>query len=359
MRVLINQVQEGCILTEDVLGLSNQPIIKKNTVITDELLNILKVYLVEEVEVAGMLENGEPFNPVQLQNSEAKNEIPLIASYISAAGNFKKEFSLWQTGSSIDINKIFSIMIPLIEEINFFPSSEIFQINHLSTDKDYISKHAVAVGMLSAFIGRKLNYSKSDIVQLAVGGALCDAGMAKVEPSLLEKASHLNYHEKEEIKRHPEYSLQMVQHLPILKDEVKSAIYEHHERLDGSGYPKGKSGKLISSYGKIFAVADAFHAMNSNRSYRRKYSPYQVLELMLEDYFGQYDLLSIKTLANGILHYSIDSTVKLSNGQLAKIIFIDESAPTRPLIKMISTDEILSLKNNRHLYIEEVMDYYI
>ncbi|WP_373566133.1 HD-GYP domain-containing protein, partial [Klebsiella pneumoniae] len=70
---------------------------------------------------------------------------------------------------------------------------------------EYLFQHSVAVGLLSAFIGKKLKYSKGDIVQLALGGCLSDAGMAKIKPAILNKKSTLTQQEFEEIKSHPTY----------------------------------------------------------------------------------------------------------------------------------------------------------
>ncbi|MDQ0271976.1 HD-GYP domain-containing protein [Cytobacillus purgationiresistens] len=362
MRVAINQLQEGCIVTEDITGMTKMPIISKNTVLNQELLNILNVFLIKEVEVARTLVDGQPFLPPELETEQTKEgdvAEDLIDSFLMGVQKFKREFEIWQAGYPVDISKVLAIMLPLVEKMEESPPSDIFRLYYLSTDDQYIYQHAVAVGMLSAYIGKKLKYGKSDIIQLAIGGCLIDAGMAKVNSAIIKKSGPLTIEEYEQIKKHPLYSFQMVQELPLLKEETKYAIYQHHERLDGSGYPNSKKDKELYPIGRIIAVADAFHAMTSQRMYRRKRSPYQVLEMLIENHFGKYDVAALNALSVGIITFSIGSTVKISNGQAAKILFMDETAPTRPLVEISSTGEILSLKRNRHLYIEEVLNNHI
>ena len=88
----------------------------------------------------------------------------------------------------------------------------------------------------------------------------------------------------------------MIQDSPLLKSELKLAIFQHHERLDGSGYPKGEKLDNISVYSQIIAVADVYHAMTSERIYRAKSSPFKVLEMIREEEFGKYNIEVVHAL---------------------------------------------------------------
>jgi HD-GYP domain-containing protein (c-di-GMP phosphodiesterase class II) len=362
VRVNLNDLQEGCILAEDIFSLTNRPIIKKKTVLTAELLEVMKAFFIDDAAVEKTLSDGMPFNPYGMGADEERDSSPSSQMNTSLKGadlflrsvqGFKKEFTAWQSGMQIDISKIRSILIPLIEatEAN---QAELFSLYHFSTKADYLYQHPIAVGLLSAFIGKKLNYSKGDIVQIALAGCLADCGMAKISPAIINKKTSLTQSEFNEIKNHCAYSYKMIQNLPLLRESTKVAVFQHHERLDGSGYPFGESDK-IHPIAKIIAVADTFHAMTSERQYRLKRSPFKVLEMMMQDDFGKYDLQAIQALGSGLITFSIGSRVRLSDGRRAEILFIEEQHPTRPMIKIIATDEILRLESSRHLYIEEIL----
>ncbi|MFB6466512.1 HD-GYP domain-containing protein [Cytobacillus sp. Hz8] len=360
MRVSIAELLEGCILAEDIFSLTNRPIIAKKTVINQELIGILSAFLIPNVAVEKTLIDGQPFIPSEIieeeieemGNEQPHNEQTFTDLFLNAVKEFKREFLSWQSGLPVDIIKIRKIMMPLAENLDHY-YSELFTLHHLSTMEEYPFQHSISVGLFSAYIGRKLNYKNADIIQLSIAGCLADCGMAKVPEKILFKKSSLTIDEFEEIKQHPYYSFKMVQNSSLLAGGTKLAILQHHERLDGSGYPRGETNR-IHSFAKIIAIADTFHALTSERLYRRKQSPFKVLEMMKQDDFGKFDLTSLKALQSGLLNYSIGSTVKLSNGQVGEIIFVNEQNPTRPMIKLIASDEIIQLEKNRQIFIEEI-----
>ncbi|KAF0819277.1 hypothetical protein KIS4809_2124 [Bacillus sp. ZZV12-4809] len=355
MRVPIQELRVGCILSEDVFSLTNRPIICRKTVITKELLDIMKIFLIDEAEVETTMITGKPMSSSEnMEEAEAEMEPSYIDTFLKGVQEFKREFVSWQSGLPVDIAKIRNIMIPLIEEMEKNLTG-IFSLHHLSTNEDYLYQHSVAVGMISAFIGKKLNLNKGEVVQLALGGCLADAGMAKINPAILHKSTSLNSEEFEEVKKHSILSFKMVQNISLLRESTKIGIIQHHERLDGSGYPFGEQSSKINHAGRIIAAADAFHAMTSQRLYRRKQSPFKVLEMMMQDSFGKFDIPSIQALGSGIMTFSIGSLVKLSDGQTAEILFIEDKSPTRPLVKLKDTGDIIHLEKNRQLFIDEVL----
>ncbi|WP_274856407.1 HD-GYP domain-containing protein [Bacillus methanolicus] len=363
MRVMVKELQEGCILSADVYSKTNRPIMKKNTVLNNELINILKLFFIHDVHVEKTLINGMPFTPIEVLEDEnltvskedsGQEAFRLSDMFLIAVQKYKREFKSWQAGLPIDISRIREIILPLLERAET-STSEIFTLHHFSTKEDYIYQHSVAVAILSAFIAKKLNYNKGEIVQIALAGCLADCGMAKLSNKILFKKTSLTVNEFEEIKKHPTHSYKMVQNISLLRDSTKLGIAQHHERLDGSGYPFGEKGNKIHLFAKIIGTADTFHAMTSERLYRSKQSPFKVLEMMSEDQFGKFDPVILKALMSGIMNFSNGSKVKLSDGQEGEILFMDEKAPTRPLIKLLNSNEIIDLGKHRHLFINEVL----
>ena len=362
MRVKTEELISGCILTEDVYCKSARPIMEKNTVLNIELINILHMFLIPTVEVDNILVTGVPFYAKEVlpdkrqekaKSENTREENDLVSLFLRASQKYKKNFQLWQSGMPIDISEIRKLLLPLLDEPKI-KLSEIFSLHHLSNNEEYLHQHAVAVGLLCGFIAKKLNYSSGDIAQTALAGILADCGMAKIRPSILKKKTALTSNEFDDIKNHPKYSYQMVQNLNLLKEGPKVAIIQHHERLDGSGYPFGLMNNKIHMTAKIIAVADTYHAMTSERLFKKKQSPFKVLELMQHDYFGKFDLTALKALRSGIINFSIGSMIKLSNGEYGEVLFISDKAPTRPLVKLKGTEEIINLEENRHLFIEEL-----
>lgn len=362
MRVQVKELQEGCILTEEVFSLTNRPIIPKNTILTNELIHFLQAFLIKDVKVNKTLVSGQLFVPESIVEEEEEKtdqkqeeeELTFSDLFLQAANLYKKEFQSWQAGMTVDVSKVRAIMVPLLEELEKAPL-EILTLHHLSTEKEYLYQHSIAIGLISWFIGKKLAYKKGDLIQLALAGCLSDCGMAKLPESILNKKGTLTSNEFNEIKNHPTHSYNLIKNSPLLRDVSKVAVFQHHERLDGTGYPIGDKIHKIHPFALIIAVADTFHAMTSARLYRKKQSPFKVLEMIIEDNFGKFDITVIKALQSGMINFSIGTRVKLSNGSVAEVLFFEEKSPTRPLIKLVDKEEILSLETNRELFIEEVL----
>lgn len=347
---------EGCILANDINGLTNRPIMNKKTILDAELLNVLEGFLIEQVSIEKTLINGEKFSPKEIIEVEEgkKEDSSFISSYLKAVQSYKRLFKNWQAGSKIEVVKVREIIIPLFDKVMETPS-DILMLHHYCQKEDYLYHHAISLGLLSGFIAHKMKFDMADVYQVTMAGCLADCGMSKISNKILTKEAKLTYEENEEIFKHPLYSYQLVQSSPILKEAVKIAILEHHERINGSGYLLRKKGDAIHIFSKIIAVADVYHAMTSERIYRKKQSPFKVMEMIMQDDFGKFDLTIVKTLLAGLINFSTGSRVKLNNGYIAEIIFIDNNSPTRPLVKVVNSSEIINLSKMRDLYIEEIL----
>ncbi|MER5386491.1 HD-GYP domain-containing protein [Streptomyces sp. NPDC002688] len=132
----------------------------------------------------------------------------------------------------------------------------------------YTRGHSERVGHASVMIARELGMDDERVEGLRFAGILHDVGKLGVPTRLLRKDGPLTPEERRVIELHPEYGHEMVRGIGFL-GEARSAILHHHERLDGSGYPYGLAGAQIPEFARVVAVADAFDAMTSTRSYRR------------------------------------------------------------------------------------------
>ncbi|WP_077620121.1 HD-GYP domain-containing protein [Bacillus sinesaloumensis] len=356
MRVRTSQLQEGCIVSNDVFSLTNKPIIPKKTVLSTEHIQVLHAFLLQDVQVESFLINGDPFTPTEqiieeIEVIEEKNTI--VEDYLKSVTQYKQLFSSWQAGALVDIAKVRQIIIPLFKRILDQPD-ELSTLNRYTSREDYMYHHSVTLGLLSGYLGSKLQYSESECYHLAIAGLLCDCGMAKIDSKILLKNSSLTLTEYNEVKKHPLYSYRMIEKIPLVKDSVKLAVIQHHERMDGTGYILGITGEKMHPFGKIIAVADVYSAMTSDRPYSNRQSHFKVLEEIKRDSFGKFDMKVVDALTTGFGQINIGLKVKLSDGQTGEVMFIDHSQPTRPLLKL-SDNEFLDLREKRDIYINEII----
>ncbi|MGX9132817.1 HD-GYP domain-containing protein [Rummeliibacillus sp. JY-2-4R] len=360
--VKVSELRLGSIIAEDIIANTNYPIINKNTKVTREHLPVLKAFQIPQVPVfifsiEHVTEKQQENNTITIDTEDKNNEVyipPFERKYHDVVEKFKLEFLKWESGSRVDITKIRATIIPLINDI--LKNREIiFTLNELSNSKDYIYHHSVALSLICAVIAQKMGYSKGDILQIAIAGAVADCGMAKINKKVRDKGGLLTEFEFKEIKEHPYYSLQMINGISIIKKDMKIAVYQHHERLDGSGYPRGDKGNTISIYSHIIAVADVFHAMTCERVYRAKESPFKVLEMIRESEFGKFNIKVVQALITCVMDLSLGTKVKLSNGYKGFIVFTNKNSVTRPVVKLEESNKIIDLTKNRDIYIERLV----
>jgi len=218
---------------------------------------------------------------------------------------------------------------------------------------EYLQRHCVNVSILSIMLGRWLSLSENELLLLAQSALLHDIGKARINPKILNKPSKLSPIEFELIKRHPILGYSIVKDIPDADTSVALGILMHHEKIDGSGYPLAIKSDRIHPFGKIIAVADIFDAMTSTRPYHSKESPFCVLEMLQHEFWGKLDSFCLTTFAKNISMYYEGEIVRLTNGRLARIVKINPSRISSPLV--LVEDEFLDLSVETDISISELI----
>ncbi|HOM07637.1 MAG TPA: HD-GYP domain-containing protein [Syntrophales bacterium] len=150
--------------------------------------------------------------------------------------------------------------------------------------------HCVNVGVLGvalakAFFGLS---SEHDLMALGVGFFLHDLGKVKVDPAIINKPSRLTEEEMREMRRHPAHGYRILLETRQLTEESRLIVLQHHERRDGTGYPRGLRGDEIHIYGRLCSLVDVYDALTADRPYKSKLDPFSALKLMREEMIGHF-----------------------------------------------------------------------
>ncbi|MBU9722290.1 MULTISPECIES: HD-GYP domain-containing protein [Bacillaceae] len=351
----------GCIIKDDIYKSTNSPLIRKNTVVTKEILDVLHIFMIPSVNVEATLENGSLFKPKEVksdnehlitQTNYRPERSTFIDQYLTSVKQYKRLFKQWQGGSKVEAYTIRSIFLPLYKHTP--TKKELMQLHTLGTKADYIYFHSVAVSVYSFMLGKKLNLKNGEIIQLGLSALLADCGMAKVPFNVFEKPSPLSVEQYKEVKKHPLQGYRMLENIPGFSKAALLGVLQHHEREDGSGYPIKLKGDKIHTYAKIIAICDIYHAMISERLYCKKKSPYKVMEDLLKSHFGKIDHVILNKFLNMVVDLSIGKKVRLNNGAIGEIIFVEEIEPLRPMVKL-EDENLLSLKSHPEFYIDSIV----
>ena len=351
MRIQVEDIQKDMIIDEDVYSNQGNLIVGRGFSVSNAMIlkNLLRQHRVDKVKVLTLSEEVAPPSPKEKIDQEIVD--------------FKLEFH--DTVSTIE-NEISSILGGEIEEekLNSLVESSlsmqsgttlnIFQMMQKVKDSDDVTySHCYSVSLSAYAIGKWLKLSEEELKELTLSAILADAGKASVPKEILMKKGFLTEQELSEMKKHVQYSYDMLDNYPISK-KVKDAIRYHHEREDGSGYPEGLKGDKIPYYAKIIAIADVYTALTSKRPQREKLTPFEALKIMERDFMDKLDVTILTEFLKRIAENYIGNPVKLNDDTIGEIVFLSVHKLSRPVIRTTHGDKLIDLGNKENAKLEIV-----
>lgn len=211
----------------------------------------------------------------------------------------------------------------------------------LKVSDEYTFKHSVDVATIAMIIGKKHGMSEKEIYELGITGLLHDIGKSQIPTEILNKPGRLTEEEFALMKQHTlfGYDLLKEENLP---ECVLKGVLQHHEKLDGTGYPYGAGGDEISPYARVISVADIYDALVTVRSYKEAFSQRDAVEMIMSMTSGL-DIEVMKSFLGSVILYPVDSIVNLSNGEKAKVVENHSSNILRPTVVGLITGKIYNL----------------
>jgi putative nucleotidyltransferase with HDIG domain len=207
---------------------------------------------------------------------------------------------------------------------------------------DYLLEHSLNVAILLANFANYLGMSEDEVQDLSYAGFLHDLGKIKIPDEILHKPGRLTDSEMEVMKGHVKHGVDYLKSTEIAPPLIQ-AISEHHERLDGLGYPAGTKGDDISQAGRMLAIADMYDALTADRVYKSGMSSQRAFSILMSDAPTRLDQSLVQQFIKCLGVYPVGSLVLLSNDRLAMVLEQKDS-PLTPLVKVF-----YSVRNNHYL----------
>lgn len=212
----------------------------------------------------------------------------------------------------------------------------------LNEDPEYFLEHSINCALLIIIFGKYLGLEKSVLHHLGKGALLMDIGMMKLPLLLTQKQGTLTSSEQKKMQTHVDIALNLIEPIEQIDDISIKVVKEHHERLDGSGYPDGLRDKQISLYGRMAAIVDTYDSIITERPYRDAIHPTQALLKISNEIEGLDKELTNK-FVTCLGEYPIGCLVKLNNNKLAMVTRLNKDHPLEPVV-MVFYD--INTRNN-------------
>lgn len=229
----------------------------------------------------------------------------------------------------------------LVESVDRNPDA-LLCLTKIREKDDYLLEHSLNVAILLANFGKYLGMSEEEVQDLSYAGFLHDLGKIKIPDEILHKPGRLTESEMEVMKGHVKHGVDYLETMDIAAPLVQ-AISEHHERLDGLGYPAGKQGDAISKAGRMLAIADMYDALTADRVYKPGMSSQKAFSILMSDAPFRLDKALVQQFIMCLGVYPVGSLVLLSNERLAMVLEQKDS-PLTPLVKVF-----YSVRNSHYL----------
>jgi len=224
-----------------------------------------------------------------------------------------------QNMQSLELKEVLPTVQLLSESVIANPSALMWLLRMRSENMGVVS-HALKVSVYMLTLGRHIGFSKQQLLELGFIGLLLDIGKLEVPPALLQKPAKLSLEEASIVRRHVDASIQLLEAQEPLSHNVKSGINEHHERMDGSGYPRGLVGAEISIFGRMAAIADSFAAMTSARPYGATRSSFDAMKELFRMSEGQLHAPLVEEFVQAIGIFPVGSLIQLTTGEVAIVL---------------------------------------
>lgn len=237
-------------------------------------------------------------------------------------------------GNSLNTEDAKVFVSEIAESVSRAPNAMLW-LTHMKQRDEYTSNHCMNVCILAVTFGCALGLEKKQLHSLGMGALLHDLGKMKIPLEILNKPGRLTTEEYELIKTHSREGYEMLKSKGGVSNEILEIVLSHHERIDGSGYPAGKPGELVSLLSQITSVVDVYDAITSNRCYHDGMPPHEAMKLMYEWSGRNFAPELIEGFIKCLGIYPIGSLIKLNSRHIGVVIAASKNSRLRPIILLV------------------------
>lgn len=275
---------------------------------------------------------------VQTYYNEAtvEEEAPRAREVVSQAGGLlEKLVADIRLGQSFEVERVEEIVDDMVESIVRNPQA-LMWVARLREQDITSYGHGLQVSVYLTSFGRQLGFPRAQLSHLAQVGLLLDIGKIRLPRELLEKQGRLTDEEFEAAKAHVSHGLEILAESPGIEAEVLAGIEQHHERMNGSGYPGGRVGEEIGIYGRMAGIVDCFAALTNHRPYAAAVSSYEALRSITAwggDFFHE---PLVQQFVSSVGVFPVGSLIELNTGEVAVVVEHSKVRRLKPRVLVVT-----------------------
>ena len=332
-------LRKGMVCAKRIRGKNGELLLNKGTMIQDSYIRRICELGILGIYIEDQLSEGIEFVDI-ITETQRSNSVSTVKSLFEnvSRGVPTSRASIQQLRKSVD---------EIVETIIKNKDMNV-NLSDLKIYDDYTYFHSVNVGVLAILIATRMKLPSYRLSEIGMAAMLHDVGKVFVNKQILNKPGKLNDDEFSEMKAHSERGFEFLRFgFPSFSQDMLRAIMEHHERVDGNGYPASKRSGQIGEYARIISLVDVFDALTSDRPYRKALTPSDAIEYIMAESNKAFDPIITKFFLSCVMPYSPGTTVRLSNGWVGIVVRNNFDASLRPQVRIIrhQIEDIVSDKD--------------
>ncbi|AXR05602.1 HD-GYP domain-containing protein [Salinimonas sediminis] len=293
--------------------------------------------IIEQLRAKGIVRIEIDYARSKLTSKQHKALPPATgAAFLKASALYTKAVSLQKNlleqlknGATRDLNSADELARHIIDNV-FENQNAMACLAMIKNADEYLLEHSINCSILMAIFATHLSFNRATVDELCTGALLMDVGMAQIPELIRLKQGSLTTDEWQVIQSHVPKGLALVDGFAGIAKDVRQIIAQHHERVDGSGYPEQLEGNSISLFARMAAIVDSYDAMISNRSHQRAVAPAVALK-RLSTQTGL-DQQLVRQFVRCIGVHPVGSLVKLQSGRLAIVAQANQEDMLKPVV---------------------------
>lgn len=326
-RISLDKAPAGAVVARTIHSLEGVLLLSEGTTLSNKVIerllqNGIRDVFIEDTMSEG-LESPDTVKPEVLQ--QIKSQV-------------KDFMSMPSLKAGIHAHRITEMVDRLLEQI--LASGDV--LHHLADIRsidDYTFSHCVNVAVISLITGIGLGMRQDTLREMGTGAILHDVGKLLVDEEILQKPSSLSPDEFEAVKKHTVLGHDIVLAIRGLAPSAAVVALNHHERMDGSGYPRGLSGSAIPLEARIVAIADVYDALTTDRVYRKREEAHKAMDYITEKTGTHFDPAVVDVFLRNLAHYPVGTAVILNTGEKGLVARQNIRYPHRPIIRVVIDGE--------------------
>ena len=375
--IQISQIAQGKIFTEDSYVFENLFFLPKSLPIMDYHIKLLKKWNIDKIYCFGILTDiktqkeeekedrtledifDSPNNVLKIEEEVIDEASPIVETVEDFKSTYKKWilttisfFNAIITTKTIDKEKVVNILNDIKLNVKKNKNECLKMFGKQIEGIPYIHRKTIETTILGYIISESMQLTEFTTSNLLFATLFHDLGMLKVPKEILQKKGALTKEDLTEIQNHTIYGYKYLREIGY-SAIVASGALQHHERIDGKGYPNHVSLDKITEIAKIIAVVDAYCAAIADKPFRNTLHAKEAIQDLLKSGGSAYEPSILRELVKNISFYPIGSLVLLSDNNPAEVAGTSGVA-MRPIVKIIKTKETIDLSKRNDIYIKGI-----